>query len=205
MFNRRKSKRLETAVPVRLMLLGMSKPPPTIETATTNISPVGMSINLPVTLSNGLLHIYEGEKPFDLIPYLVLGKKEVALEITLPPHDEKIKGKGKVIWYDFGSQEDSYYFKAGIFLKEIETEDRKRWERFVRDTALKTGKVWHYMQIASAFTFIAGIVIFIAGFEAKLAATAKIGFFVSLIGLIGFVIGWWRHRSFMLFKKFRLV
>jgi hypothetical protein len=204
MFNRRKSKRLETAVPLRLMLLGISKPPPTIETATTNISPVGISMKLPVTLSNGLLYMHEGEKPFNLIPYLVLEKKEVALEITLPPHDEKIKGKGKVSWYDFGSQEDSYYFKAGIFLKEMEIEDRKRWEGFVRDTASKTGKVWHYMQIASAFTFIAGIVIFIAGFGAKLSATAKIGFFVSLIGLIGFVIGWWRHRSFMLFKKFHL-
>jgi hypothetical protein len=183
------------------MLLGMSKLPPTIETATTNISPVGISIKLPVTLSNGLLHIFEGEKPINLIPYIVLEKKEVALEITLPPHDEKITGKGKVIWYDFGSQEDSYYFKAGIFLKEIAIEDRKRWEGFVRDTTFKTGKVWHYMQIASAFAFIAGIVIFIAGFGAKLTATAKIGFFVSLIGLIGFVIGWWRYRSLMLFKK----
>ena len=201
MFNRRKSKRLETTVSLRLMLLGMSKLPPTIETATTNISPVGISIKLPVTLSNGLLHIFEGEKPINLIPYIVLEKKEVALEITLPPHDEKITGKGKVIWYDFGSQEDSYYFKAGIFLKEIAIEDRKRWEGFVRDTTFKTGKVWHYMQIASAFAFIAGIVIFIAGFGAKLTATAKIGFFVSLIGLIGFVIGWWRYRSLMLFKK----
>jgi hypothetical protein len=204
MFNQRKSKRLETAVPLRLMLLGMSKPPPTIETATTNISPMGLSMKLRVTLSNGVLYMHEGEKPFNLIPYLVLGTKEVAMEITLPPHDEKIRGKGKVIWYDFGSQEDAYYFKVGIFLKEMETKDRKRWEGFVRDIALKTGKVWHYMQIASAFTFIAGIVIFIAGLGAKLAATAKIGFFVSLIGFVGFVIGWWRHRSFMLFKRLQL-
>jgi hypothetical protein len=148
--------------------------------------------------------MHEGEKRINLIPYLVLEKKEIALEITLPPHDEKLKGKGKVTWYDFVSQEDSNYFKAGIFLKEMESKDRKRWEGFVRDTALKTGKVWHYIQIASAFIFIAGIVIFIAGLGGKLAATAKIGFFVSLIGFIGFVIGWWRHRSFMLFKRLQL-
>jgi hypothetical protein len=204
MFNRRKSKRLETAVPLRLMLLGMSKAPPTIETTTTNISPMGLSMKLRVTLSNGVLYMHEGEKPFNLIPYLVLGIKEVALEIILPPHDEIIRGKGKVIWYDFGSQEDAYFFKAGISLKEMETKDRKRWEGFVRDTALMTGKVWHYIQIGSACTFIAGIIIFIAGSCVKLAVTAKIGFFCSLIGFIGFVIGWWRHRSFMLFKRFQL-
>ena len=204
MFNRRKSKRLETAVPVRLMLLGMSKPPPTIETETKNISLMGMAVEFQVTLSKGVLYIHEGEKPINLIPYLVLEKKEVALEITLPSYDEIIKGKGKVIWYDFGSYENSYYFKTGIFLKEMENKDRQRWEGFVRDTTLNTGKLWLYIQIVSAFVFFAGIVIFISGLGTKLASTAKIGLFVSFIGLMCFVIGWWRHRSFMLFKKLKL-
>ena len=190
-------------MPLRLMLLGMSKPPPTIETTTINISSLGFSMQLQVTLSNGSLYLHEGEKPINLIPYLVLVEKEVALEITLPPHDEKIRGKGKVIWYDFGSQEDAYFFTAGIFLKEMESKDRKSWEGFVRDTALSSGKVWHYVQIVSAFTFGAGIIMFIAGFGVKVAIMAKIGFLCSLIGFIGFVIGWWRHRSFMLFKKFQ--
>lgn len=201
MLNRRKSKRLETAVPLRLTLLGMSKTPPTIETVTADISPVGISMESRVTLSKGVFYIDGGEKPINLIPYLVLGKKEVFLEITLPPYNEKIRGKGKVIWYDFGSQNDAYYFKAGIFLKEMESRDRQRWEGFVRATALKTGNLWQYIQITSAFTFIAGIVIFIAGSGDELVVTEKIGFFVSLIGLIGFIVGWWRHRSRMLFKK----
>ena len=204
MINRRKTKRLASAIPLRIKLLGMSKPPPAIETATTNISPVGISMELQVTLSNGVFYMHEGEKPINLIPYLVLEKKEVAFEITLPPHDETITGKGKVIWYDFGSYEDSYYFKAGIFLKEMEIKDRQKWEGFVRDTVLNTGKLWLYIQIVSVFTFIAGIVIFIAGLGVKLAPTAKIGLFVSLIGLLCFVIGWWRHRSVMLFKKLKL-
>lgn len=202
MINRRKSKRLETAVPVRFMLIGTSKPFPTIETVTTNISLMGIAMQLHVTLSNGVLYAHQGEKPFNLIPYLVLDKKEVAFEIILPPNDENIKGKGKVIWYDFGSQEGLYYFKAGIFLKDMENKDRKKWEVFVRNKVLKTGKVWQYIQIASAFTFIAGIIFFLVGLVVKLAVVAKIGFFISLIGFIGFVIGWWRHRSFLLFKKF---
>jgi hypothetical protein len=201
MLNRRKSKRLETGVPLRLTLLGISKTSPTIETTTTNISPVGISMEFRVTLSEGVFYIQGGEKPINLIPYLVLEKKEVSLEILLPPHNEKIRGKGKVIWYDFGSQNDAYFFKAGIYLKEMESRDRQRWEGFVRATALKRGNIWQYLQIASAFTFIAGIVIFIAGFGDKLAVTEKIGFFVSLIGLIGFIVGWWRYRSLMLFKK----
>ena len=202
MLSKRKSKRLEVEVPLRLTLLGISKSPPTIETTTTNISSMGIAIQLQVSLSNGVVYMHQGEKQFDLIPYLVLVKREVAVEITLPPHDKKITGKGKVIWYDFGSQEGSYYFRAGIFLKEMEHKDSKTWKEFVRHKALKMGRGLQSIQIASVFTFIAGIVIFIAGSGGKLAAIAKTGFFVSLIGFIGFVIGWWRHRSFMLFKKF---
>lgn len=203
MFNKRKSRRLETAVPLRLMLLGMSKPHPTIETTSINISSMGLSMQLPVTLSKGSLFLHEGEKTINLIPYLVLIEKEVVFEMTLPPHDDKIRGKGKVIWYDFGSQEDSYFFTAGIFLKEMESRDRKRWEGFVRDTALSTGKIWHYIQIVSVLTFIAGIILFIGGSVVKLSVIEKSGFFLSLMGFIGFFIGWWRHRSFMLFKRFQ--
>ena len=81
MFYRRKSKRFETAVPMRLMLLGMSKHPPAIETVTTNISPVGISMKLQVTLSEGVFNVHNGEKSVNLIPYLVWEKKEVSLEI----------------------------------------------------------------------------------------------------------------------------
>jgi hypothetical protein len=70
---------------------------------------------------------------------------------------------------------------------------------------LETGKLWQHMQIASTFTFIAGIIIFIAGFWIKLATTAKIGILLSFIGLIGFIIAWWQHRSVMLLKKFKFL
>ena len=204
MFNRRKAKRLEVAVPLNITQLGTAKQPPSIKASTKNISPVGLSTDLQVTLIDGVFLIEAGEERVFVIPYLVLEKKEVALEITIPPRDEKIKARGRVVWYDLSARETSYCFRAGILLKEIESDDRTTWERFVRDTALKTGKIWQYMQIVSAFAFIAGIIICIAGLGIKLAATAKIGIFFSIISLIGFIIGWWQYRSVMLLKKFKL-
>jgi len=206
MFTRRKSKRLEISVPVRIKLLGTDKHPPTIETVTRNISPVGISIELQVTLTNGVFFIQEGEKPANLIPYLVLENKEVELEIALPPDEEKVRARGRVIWYDFGSGEVSYYFRAGIlfFLKEMEPKDRKTWEEFVRNTAMETGKLWQKMQVVGVFAFIAGIVIFIAGFLGNLTTTATIGILLSFIGLAGFILAWWQYRSFILLKKFKI-
>jgi hypothetical protein len=206
MLSRRKSKRVEISVPLRIKLLGMSKQPPTIETVTRNISPVGISMDLPVTLTDGVFFIQEDEQTINLIHYLVLENKEVEVEITIPPREEKVRARGKIIWYDFGSREGevTYHFGAGILLKEMAAEDRKRWEVFARNTALETGKIWQQVQVISAFTFVAGIVVFIAGFYVELTIIAKSGVFVSLIALIGFVIAWWQHRSFMLLKKFKL-
>jgi hypothetical protein len=206
MSNRRRSKRLEIAVPVRIRLLGTGKHPPTIEIVTKNISPLGISIELQVNLTNGVFFIQEGEKPVNLIPYLVLENKEVELEVSLPPHEKKVRARGRVIWYDFGSGEVSYYFRAGIlfFLKQMDPEERKTWEEFVRNTALETGKLWQKVQIGGAFSFIAGVLIFLAGFASNLATTAKIGILLSSIGFIGFIVAWWQYRSLILFKKFKI-
>jgi len=206
MFNRRKSKRVEIGIPIRIKLLGMGKQPPTVKTLTRNISPVGLSMDLPVTLTEGVFFIREGEQTVNLIRYLVQENKEVELEITMPPRQEKIRARGRIIWYDFGSREGevSYHFGAGILLKEMAAEDRKKWEVFARNTALETGKIWQHVQMMSAFTFVAGIVIFLAGFFGELTIIAKSGVFLSFIALIGFVIAWWQHRSHMHLKKFKL-
>ncbi|MDY7031231.1 MAG: hypothetical protein SVY10_04880, partial [Thermodesulfobacteriota bacterium] len=51
---------------------------------------------------------------------------------TIPQKAQKIEAVGKVIWYDLGSVESSYYFQAGIFLEKMEHEDREQWEEFVK-------------------------------------------------------------------------
>lgn len=206
MFNRRRSKRVEISLPLRIKLLGVSKQPPTIKTVTRNITPMGISMELPVTLINGVFFIQKGEPTVNLIRYLIQKDKEVELEITLPPQDEKFKARGRLIWYHFGSREGdaAYYFGAGILLKEMTVEEKKKWEVFARNSALEVGKVWQHLQTISAFAFLAGIIIFIAGYYGSLTIIAKSGVFLSFIALIGFVIAWWHHRSSMHLKKHKL-
>jgi hypothetical protein len=206
MFNRRKTKRVEIALPLRIRLLGISNQPPTIKTATRNISPVGISMELPITLTNGVFYIQKAESSVNLIRYLIQKDKEVELDITLPPHDEKFHAKGRVIWYNFGSREGdtAYYFGAGILLQEMTTEARKKWEVFARNSALEIGKSWHNLQVMSAATFVAGIIIFLGGYYSSLTILAKGGVLLSFIALIGFVLAWLQHRSSIHLKKHKL-
>jgi hypothetical protein len=206
MDNRRKSKRVEIALPLRIKLLGASKQPPTIKTVTRNISPVGISVELPVILTKGVFFIQHGGQSVNLIRYLIQKDKEVELEITLPPHAEKCQARGWVIWYNFGSREgdESYYFEAGILLKEMAVGEKKRWEVFTKNTRLETGKVWQRIQTMSALTFLAGIIIFLGGYYGAIAIIAESGIFLSFLALIGFVMAWWQHRSSMHLKKYKL-
>src|SRR4030042_6892465 len=99
MSNRRKSKRLEIAIPLRITLLGLGAQSPTIETQTRNISAAGISTQLYVALTNKGFIIREGEKPVNMIPYLVQGSKEVAVEITIPAREKQVPTQGKITWY----------------------------------------------------------------------------------------------------------
>ena len=129
---RRTFKRLKTPIPLRIRLLGATKCPQ-LNAETRNVSPEGLSIELQGVLKNGSLFIQEGEEPIKLIPFLVLNKKVVELDIKIPPKDERIRAKGRVIWYDFGSRGASYYFCVGIFLEKMEVEDRRKWEEFIKN------------------------------------------------------------------------
>jgi len=206
MDNRRKSKRVEIALPLRIKLLGASKQPPTTKTVTRNISPVGISVELPVILTKGVFFIQQGGQSVNLIRYLIQKDKEVELEITLPPQAEKCQARGLVIWYNFGSREgdESYYFEAGILLKEMAAGEKKRWEMFAKNTRLETGKVWQQIQTISVLTFLAGIIIFLGGYYGTLTIIAESGIFLSFLALIGFVMAWWQHRSSMHLKKCKL-
>ncbi len=124
-------KRLEAPIPLRIRLLGTTRCPRPINAETKNVSLEGLSIELHTILKNGSLLIQEGEEPIKLIPFLVLSEKVVALDIKVPPIGENIRAIGRVIWYDFGSKDSSYYFRAGIFLEKMEIEDRKKWKEYI--------------------------------------------------------------------------
>jgi len=132
---RRNFNRLTIPVPVTIRFLGVIKHSQPIIAETRNISFGGLSIELEISLRDGSLLIQQGEETIKLIPFLVLNEKLVGLDIKIPPKGETIKATGRIRWYDFGSREKSYYFRAGIFLEEIEIEDRKKWKNFIRNVS----------------------------------------------------------------------
>jgi hypothetical protein len=203
MSNRRKSKRREVAIPLRITLLGLSIQSPTAEAQTRNISAAGISTQLHVALTNKGFIIREGEKPVNLIPYLVQGSKEVALEMTIPPQGEQVSAQGKITWYTLESHQDSYVLSVGISLKEMAAENKKIWSQFVRSNIQDTGIVWLHLQIWGVVFFCSGILLFMIGIYKGLDILPLIGTILSAIGLIGFIVGWWKHRSFLLLKKFK--
>jgi len=87
-------------------------------------------------LENDILLLQKGEEPVKLDPFLVSGDTMLEFNIKLPPDAKIITAKGKIAWYQLGSQGGSYYFfKAGISLEKMTSEDGKRWIGFVKDIA----------------------------------------------------------------------
>jgi len=124
MSERRKLERYETSISLSMRLSGVFTRPLTVNVRSRNVSFEGLSIEL-----------YKEDESLDLIPYLVLDGKAVELEIKVPPKGERIRATGRVVWCNSGSRKASFYFRAGIFIEEIEAGDRKKWENFVKKMA----------------------------------------------------------------------
>ena len=116
-------RRFEIALPLNMRLLASFRRPLIVDVQTRNVSLEGLSIEL-----------YGGGESSRLIPHLVLDRQAVALEIAVPRKGEGIRAIGRVMWYDSGSRRRAEDFRAGIFLEEMEAEDRKVWAEFVLDT-----------------------------------------------------------------------
>ena len=110
---------------MNMRLLGVFSRPMTTEGRTRNVSLEGLSIEL-----------HEGEESSSLIPHLVLDKQAVALDIVLPGKDQRVRALGRVMWRNPRSRRKPDHFKAGIFLEQMEPEDRNAWEEFLGDLAL---------------------------------------------------------------------
>lgn len=130
--NKRVFKRLPMALPVTVRFLGLPHSHPPLRAQTKNVSLEGFSIQLEAILKDGISLMSEGQERVQLIPFLVLSEKFVDLEITITQEELGIRATGRIVWYDFDSRDDSYYFKAGIFLEEMEAEGRRKWEDYVR-------------------------------------------------------------------------
>ena len=119
------SRRFEIALPMNMRLLGVFSRPMTTEGRTRNVSFEGLSIEL-----------NEAQELSSLIPHLVLDKQAVELDIALPGKEQRVRALGRVMWHNPRSRRTADRFKAGIFLEQMESEDRNAWEEFVGDLAV---------------------------------------------------------------------
>jgi len=135
MIERRKFERLQTQIPLTMNLLGTATYLQPIHAEIRDVSLEGLSIELQVMLKEGSVLIPQSNEPIKLFPFLVLNKKLVELDIKIPEQDKSIKATGRVVWYDFGAKEKSFYFKAGISLEKMRVEDGEMWVTFIKNLA----------------------------------------------------------------------
>lgn len=129
LIERRRFKRYISRVPFSITVLDTFGRVQTFSMQTRDVSREGLGVEL-----------YEGQDVLSVTPSLVLEKKAVELDMELPPTGEKIRGMGRIAWYDTGSAEPPYpYLRLGIFLEQMEPEDREKWENFVENVARKGG------------------------------------------------------------------
>jgi c-di-GMP-binding flagellar brake protein YcgR len=135
MEQRRKYSRLTIPLSIRMKLSSKAQPAHGIKVTSKNVSFTGFLIETEVFLEQDILLLQRGVEPVNLDPFLVSGEDEVELNIKLPPDAKIITAKGKIVWYQLDSRGGSYYFKAGISLDKMLSEDGKHWINFVRGIA----------------------------------------------------------------------
>ena len=125
MIERRKHPRYDISIPVSLRLVDAARLAREFNVHTVNVCREGLAIA-----------IYEGEEVMRLIVPLLSEKQSVELDISLPPTGEGIRALGQARWYDIRSDKGSRrYLRAGIFLQQMDADDRTKWEEFVQNVA----------------------------------------------------------------------
>lgn len=134
MRERRETRRLDTAIPVSIALVGTPHSLPPIIVETADISPQGLSvvIRIKTRMEDGRLVIEGGENSKKMVKYLLLDNKQLALGINILPEGKSILAIGKVRWCYRNVQEGCYYVKAGVMLEEMDGRHRERWLEFLR-------------------------------------------------------------------------
>jgi hypothetical protein len=132
---RRAVKRVYTAIPLTINLVGEGGAPPPITVQTTNISPQGLStlIKIRIKKNDGRISIHEEIKnSAKMVRYLLMEDKILGLGIHILPQGKSVNTMGTVKWYARSLNEGLYTVRAGIFLDEIDRADKKEWFDFLR-------------------------------------------------------------------------
>ena len=133
--DRRKFRRLDIIIPLRIRLTDAPTRPEPIDVSTADISPEGVSVEIEIGHKEGMLYIKGLDDPRKVIPYLTLGGQSLEIDIKVLPHGDVIRGKGKVKWSARQFDGAHYRLRAGVRIDEMGGEDRNNWLEFVKTVA----------------------------------------------------------------------
>lgn len=127
MRERRRHVRYEIATRVDVRLAHPRHWVPAFKGNTVDVSREGLGVSL-----------YQGEGMTKLTQSLLSEDQSVEVALDLPVTGERITGKGMIKWFDIGSVGAlGRDIRAGIFLEQMNDEDRARWAHFVEGRAGK--------------------------------------------------------------------
>ena len=135
---RRAVKRVHTAIPLTINLVGEvgAPPPPPITVQTTDISPQGVStvINIRILkVEDGRVSIQEEIKnSAKIVKHLLVKDTVLGLGIHILPQGKSVSAMGTVRWHARSLNEGLYAVRVGILLDEIDRADKKEWFDFLR-------------------------------------------------------------------------
>jgi hypothetical protein len=104
------------------------------EGKTWNISYDGLCVETDAAVQEGVMTFSEssGEKRVKVLPFLVMEEQQLELEVDLPSGREKVIASGRVVWSELKSTDKIYHVKIGVFLEEMASREREKWNHFIQ-------------------------------------------------------------------------
>jgi len=99
-----------------------------------DVSRAGLCLETAIEMKDGVLGFSETEvrEKVRVLPYLVLTKKEIKVELELPPKRNRIVITGKPVWYALALEGSISKLKIGVLFTDMPREARDKWVRYIK-------------------------------------------------------------------------
>ena len=99
-----------------------------------DVSRAGLCLETAIEMKDGVVGFSETEarEKVRVLPYLVLTKKEIKVELELPPKRNRIVITGKPVWYELASEGSASKLKIGVLFTDMPREARDKWVRYIK-------------------------------------------------------------------------
>lgn len=100
-----------------------------------DVSRAGLCLETEIDMIDGVLEFSETEarEKVRVLPYLVLTKKEIKVELELPPKRNRIVITGKPVWYELASEESASKLKIGVLFTDMPRKALDTWVQYIKD------------------------------------------------------------------------